>query len=108
MGIKQTPTVKNERQADLYVFTLRKFVEAAGRTLELGVELPGTGPFTLISSWRDWPNQARRLVSFPQSLAFPRGRVIPYRHDHNGPRTTVPSGMGAAALGSPCKRDQLG
>jgi hypothetical protein len=32
-----------ERQADLYLSTLRRFVEAAGGTLELRVELPGKG-----------------------------------------------------------------
>lgn len=47
LGIKQPSVVKIERQADLYLSTLRRFVEAAGGTLELRVELPGTGAFTL-------------------------------------------------------------
>jgi DNA-binding XRE family transcriptional regulator len=47
LGIKQPSVVKIERQTDLYLSTLRRFVEAAGGTLELRVELPGTGPFTL-------------------------------------------------------------
>lgn len=47
LGIKQPAVVKIERQADLYLSTLRRFVEAAGGTLELRVELPGTGAFTL-------------------------------------------------------------
>ncbi|WP_374413600.1 XRE family transcriptional regulator [Novosphingobium colocasiae] len=47
LGVKQPAVVKMERQADLYLSTLRRFVEAAGGTLELRVELPGTGPFTL-------------------------------------------------------------
>jgi len=47
LGVKQPAVVKIERQADLYLSTLRRFVEAAGGTLELRVELPGTGPFTL-------------------------------------------------------------
>ena len=38
---------KIARQTDLYVSTLRRFVEAMGGTLELRVELPGTGAFTL-------------------------------------------------------------
>ena len=37
------PSSKIERQTDLYLSTLRRFVEAAGGTLELRVELPGTG-----------------------------------------------------------------
>jgi len=47
LGIKQPSVLKIERQTDLYLSTLRRFVEAAGGTLELRVELPGTGPFTL-------------------------------------------------------------
>ena len=47
LGIKQPSVLKMERQADLYLSTLRRFVEAAGGKLELRVELPGTGAFTL-------------------------------------------------------------
>lgn len=47
LGVKQPSVLKIERQADLYLSTLRRFVEAAGGKLELRVELPGTGPFTL-------------------------------------------------------------
>ena len=47
LGIKQPSVVKIERQADLYLSTLRRFIEAAGGKLELRVELPGTGAFTL-------------------------------------------------------------
>ncbi|MGH6786811.1 MAG: XRE family transcriptional regulator [Novosphingobium sp.] len=47
LGIKQPGIVKIERQTDLYLSTLRRFVEAAGGKLELRVELPGTGAFVL-------------------------------------------------------------
>jgi transcriptional regulator with XRE-family HTH domain len=47
LGIKQPSVVKIERQTDLYLSTLRRFIEAAGGKLELRVELPGTGAFTL-------------------------------------------------------------
>ena len=47
LGIKQPAIVKIERQTDLYLSTLRRFVEAAGGTLELRVELPGTGVMRL-------------------------------------------------------------
>jgi predicted XRE-type DNA-binding protein len=47
LGIKQPAIVKMERQTDLYLSTLRRFVEAAGGTLELRVELPGLGAMTL-------------------------------------------------------------
>ena len=35
-----------ERQTDLYLASLPRFVEAAGGTLELREELPGTGAVT--------------------------------------------------------------
>ena len=47
LGIKQPSVHKIERQADLYLSTLRRFVEAAGGTLELHVNLPGTGTIHL-------------------------------------------------------------
>ena len=47
LGVKQPAIVKIERQTDLYLSTLRRFVEAAGGTLELRVELPGTGVMRL-------------------------------------------------------------
>lgn len=47
LGVKQPSVLKIERQADLYLSTLRRFVEAAGGKLELRVELPGTGAFNL-------------------------------------------------------------
>ena len=43
LGIKQPSVLKMERQTDLYLSTLRRFVEAAGGTLELRVSLPGKG-----------------------------------------------------------------
>lgn len=43
LGISQPAVLKIERQTDLYLSTLRRFVEAAGGTLELRVELPGRG-----------------------------------------------------------------
>ena len=47
LGIKQPAVFKIERQTDLYLSTLRRFVEAAGGTLELRVELPGSGVLRL-------------------------------------------------------------
>ncbi|RMB24887.1 helix-turn-helix protein [Sphingomonas sp. PP-F2F-G114-C0414] len=43
LKIKQPSVHKIERQTDLYLSTLRRYVEAAGGTLELRVELPGKG-----------------------------------------------------------------
>lgn len=47
LGVKQPAVLKIERQTDLYLSTLRRFVEAAGGTLELRVELPGSGVLRL-------------------------------------------------------------
>lgn len=47
LGIKQPSVHKIERQADLYLSTLRRFVEAVGGTLELRVNLPGRCPIRL-------------------------------------------------------------
>jgi DNA-binding XRE family transcriptional regulator len=47
LGVKQPAVLKIERQTDLYLSTLRRFVEAAGGTLELRVELPGSGVMRL-------------------------------------------------------------
>ncbi len=41
LGVKQPAVHRMEKQADLYVSTLRRYVEAAGGTLELHVTLPG-------------------------------------------------------------------
>lgn len=43
LKIKQPSVHKIERETDLYLSTLRRYVEAAGGTLELRVELPGKG-----------------------------------------------------------------
>ncbi len=43
LGIKQPSVHKMEKQTDMYLSTLRKYVEAAGGTLELRVDLPGKG-----------------------------------------------------------------
>ncbi|WP_026596987.1 XRE family transcriptional regulator [Methylobacterium sp. 77] len=49
LGITQPAVLKMERQTDLYLSTLRRFVEAAGGKLELRVELPGKGVICLTS-----------------------------------------------------------
>jgi predicted XRE-type DNA-binding protein len=47
LGIKQPSVAKMEKQTDLYLSTLRRFVEAAGGKLEVRVELPGKGVVSL-------------------------------------------------------------
>ncbi len=47
LGVSQPAVLKMERQTDLYLSTLRRFIEAAGGTLELRVTLPGQGELKL-------------------------------------------------------------
>lgn len=47
LNVKQPSIHKMEKQTDLYLSTLRRFVEAAGGTLELRVTLPGKGTIKL-------------------------------------------------------------
>ena len=47
LGKKQPSVQKMERQADYFVSTLRRFVEAAGGSVEIRVNLPGRPPLVL-------------------------------------------------------------
>jgi hypothetical protein len=47
LGKKQPSVQKMEKQADFYVSTLRRFVEAAGGSVEILVNLPGKAPVVL-------------------------------------------------------------
>jgi DNA-binding XRE family transcriptional regulator len=47
LGIKQPSVHKIERQSDLYLSTLRRFIEAAGGQLELVVTFPDMEPMRL-------------------------------------------------------------
>lgn len=47
LGIKQPSVVKMEKQADLYISTLQKYVAAAGGKLTLMVEFPDVGTFEI-------------------------------------------------------------
>ncbi|MEP2236014.1 MAG: XRE family transcriptional regulator [Alteripontixanthobacter sp.] len=47
LKIKQPSVHKIEKRTDLYLSTLRRYVEAAGGTLELRVEMPGKGSMHL-------------------------------------------------------------
>lgn len=49
--------LKIERQTDLYLSTLRPFVEAAGGKLELRMELPGSEPILLTGLGEIGPEQ---------------------------------------------------
>jgi len=58
LGIKQPSVHKMEKQSDLYLSTLRRFVEAAGGTLEVVVNLPEHGELRLtgIAELSDTPS----------------------------------------------------
>ena len=44
LGVDQSAVSKLERKADVYVGTLRRYVEAAGGTLEIVARFPGRPP----------------------------------------------------------------
>lgn len=47
LHVKQPTVHQIEKRTDLYLSTLRRFIEAAGGELELRVSLPGRGTFKL-------------------------------------------------------------
>lgn len=47
LGKKQPSVHKMETQADYYVSTLERFVEAAGGTVDITINLPGQSPVRL-------------------------------------------------------------
>jgi transcriptional regulator with XRE-family HTH domain len=47
LGKKQPSVQKMEKQTDLLISTFRRFVEAAGGTVEIRVNLPGKAPVVL-------------------------------------------------------------
>jgi hypothetical protein len=47
LGKKQPSVQKMEKQADFYVSTLRRFVEAAGGTVDIVITLPDQAPVRL-------------------------------------------------------------
>src|SRR5690606_14671558 len=47
LNIKQPSVSKIEKQADMYLSTLRSYVEAVGGKLELTVKLPSHSPVTI-------------------------------------------------------------
>jgi transcriptional regulator with XRE-family HTH domain len=76
LGIKQPSVHKIERQSDLYLSTLRRFVEAAGGSLEIRVELPGRQPLRLLGLGD---------LSAPKEVAeAPSARVAEERSPYEG------------------------
>jgi DNA-binding XRE family transcriptional regulator len=65
LNIKQPSVSKIEKQADMYLSTLRSYVEAIGGKLELTVKLPGR-PVLLLHGLGDMagpdPGQARTVA----------------------------------------------
>jgi transcriptional regulator with XRE-family HTH domain len=64
MGVSQAQITKVEHQADLYVSTLRRFVEAMGGELELVVRFPDgeAVAVSLAESEGDGPTVSKRSV----------------------------------------------
>ena len=47
LGVKQPAVAQMEKRTDVYLSTLRQYIEAAGGRLELIVEMPGQAPVRL-------------------------------------------------------------
>ena len=67
LNIKQPSVSKIEKQADMYLSTLRSYVEAIGGKLELTVKLPARPAFTIhhlggVAAPTGKPTVARRKV----------------------------------------------
>ena len=74
LNIKQPSVSKIEKQADMYLSTLRSYVEAVGGTLELTVKLPTRPALTL---------QRLGDVGRPASERQIEGRASPLRRKVN-------------------------
>jgi len=70
LNIKQPSVSKIEKQADMYVSTLRGYVEAKGGELELVVTLPTRGPLRL----RNLGDMATERLTGTQAGRRPRTR----------------------------------
>ena len=71
LGVSQPSVAKIERQADMYLSTLRSYVEATGGKLELVVRLKD-GHSVELSSLSDMPRQTGKAIERP--AAKPAGR----------------------------------
>jgi DNA-binding XRE family transcriptional regulator len=73
LGVSQPSVAKIERQADMYLSTLRSYVEATGGKLSLVVHLKD-GTSVELSSFTDLPQQASRANGRAASKSNSRSR----------------------------------
>lgn len=83
LNIKQPSVSKIERQADMYISTLRSYVEAIGGELELTVRLPSRPPLRL-RQLGDALGSAKPLQR-PRTARSSRGKI--------GSKTAAKSGL---------------
>ncbi len=62
LGLSQGDVSKLERRAELYVSTLRRFIEAAGGELEIIAKFPNTAPIALEFLIDNVPTQPERAT----------------------------------------------
>ncbi len=62
LGLSQGDVSKMERRAELYVSTLRRFIEAAGGELEIIAKFPDTAPIALEFLIDSVPSQPERAA----------------------------------------------
>ena len=73
LKIKQPSVSKIERQADMYISTLRSYVEAIGGELELTVRLPSRPPLLLRQLGDMLGPEPRRRAASPAAKSRRRG-----------------------------------
>ncbi len=73
LGVSQPSVAKIERQTDMYLSTLRSYVEATGGKLELVVRLKD-GHSVELSSLSDMPRQSGKPVERPTAKPVARPR----------------------------------
>ncbi|KNY20242.1 hypothetical protein AKJ13_23545 [Methylobacterium sp. ARG-1] len=75
LKIKQPSVSKIEKQADMYLSTLRSYVEAIGGQLDLIVRLPSRAPLRI---------QRLGDVAAPQAASVRRARDVAIGETHRG------------------------
>jgi len=74
LGVSQPSVAKIERQADMYLSTLRSYVEATGGKLALVVHLKD-GQSVELSSLTDMPRQIGKSLEKPKPTARSRAQA---------------------------------
>lgn len=76
LKVKQPSVSKIEKQADMYLSTLRSYVEAIGGQLDLIVRLPSRAPLRLERLGDMAPRAAAPVKAAPRRRAKPKAKAV--------------------------------